>query len=62
MNKEKVEELEKVFKNEKFIGNVCMSYRHDFGLMTDKERELLMFECKEWMRSIINNLPYHKDL
>ncbi len=61
MKKENIEELEKVFKSEKFIGNVCMSYRHDFGLMSDKEKELLIFECKEWFRSIINNIPYHNE-
>lgn len=61
MEKDNIKELEKIFNSEKFIGNVCMSYRHDFGLMTDKERDLLIFQCKEWMRSIINNLSYHKD-
>ena len=43
------------FSDQKFIDNVCLSYRHDFGLMTDKEKDKLIFECKEWMRAIKNN-------
>jgi hypothetical protein len=43
------------FSEEKFIFNVCMSYRHDFGLLSYDEQELLKFECKEWMRAIKNN-------
>ena len=51
----KKENLEKLFSDESFIGNVCLSYRHDFGLMNDEDKEKLKFQCKEWMRSIINN-------
>ena len=43
------------FNDDKFIGNVCISYRHDFGLMNEKQRNELIFECKEWMRAIKNN-------
>lgn len=46
--------LKDLFTDENFIENVCLSYRHDFGLMTDLQREQLIFECKEWMRAIEN--------
>jgi len=51
-------DINKRKNDDKFIGNVCMSYRHDFGLMSDEDREKLIFEAKEWIRSITNNLPY----
>lgn len=43
------------FSDEKFIFNVCLSYRHDFGLLPKEEQDTLIFECKEWMRAIKNN-------
>ena len=46
------------FDCSKFIDNVCLSCRHDFGLMDETEREKLRFECKEWMRAIKNNEKY----
>lgn len=48
------------FNSDIFIDNVCLSYRHDFGLMAEKNRQMLRFECKEWMRSIVNNWDYFK--
>ena len=44
-----------------FIDNVCLSYRHDFGLMAEQDRQRLRFECKEWMRAISNNWEYFKN-
>jgi hypothetical protein len=41
-----------------FMGNVCLSYRHDFGLLSFEEKTTIMLEYSEWMRAIINNLPY----
>lgn len=38
-----------------FYENVCLSYRHDFGLLSQEEKEKLMYECKEWFRAIRNN-------
>ena len=52
---------EKRFMSQDFISNVCLSYNHSFGLMTQQEKEKIMFECKEWMRSIINNWDYYKE-
>jgi hypothetical protein len=31
------------------LGQACLNYRHDFGLMTPEQREKLMFEAKEWL-------------
>ena len=31
--------------------NACLSYRHDFGLMPDEDRQKLIFEAKEWARA-----------
>lgn len=53
--------LRPIFENEKFIGNVCLSKRHDFGLLDEKDRETVAFGVKETFRAILNNLPYHKE-
>lgn len=50
--------LSKRYLDDSFKANVCLSYRHDFGLMSKEEQDILMFEAKEWIRAIINNLPY----
>lgn len=44
--------------SDRFIENVCLSYRHDFGLMAQDEQQRLRFECKEWARAISNNWQY----
>jgi len=51
-------EIVTVFKDSKYILNVCLSYRHDFGLLPEDEQKKIMFECKEWMRAITNNWNY----
>lgn len=48
--------INKLFKSEDFIQNVCLSYRHDFGMIEEIDKKALVFECKEWFRAIINNL------
>lgn len=53
-------ELKERFDSEKFISNVCLSFRHDFGLLTYPERQKLRHECKEWMRAISNNFEHFK--
>lgn len=40
----------------KFIDNVCFSYRHDFGLLSDSIKKEIRLECAEWIRAIQNNL------
>ena len=46
------------FASDNFIDNVCLSYRHDFGLMVEQDKQRMRLECKEWMRSIENNWKY----
>lgn len=48
------------FDSKVFIDNVCLSCRHDFGLMSEEDKEKLRFECKEWMRAIRNNWSHFK--
>lgn len=48
------------FNSDRFINNVCLSYRHDFGLLADPERESVRRNCKYWMRAILNNWDHHK--
>jgi hypothetical protein len=42
--------------NERFtdeqIASVCLSMRHDFGLMSREEREKMMFEARAWEHAI----------
>jgi len=52
--------LEKYFSNPLFITNVCLSYRHDYGLLNEEGKKKVEFECKEWMRAIVNNYGYAK--
>jgi len=40
------------FSDPNFIDNVCLSYRQDFGLLSEDEQNKVRFECKEWMRAI----------
>jgi hypothetical protein len=48
--------VEKLFSDDKFIANVCCSFRHDFGMMAEQDKQRLIFDCKEWMRAITNNM------
>lgn len=43
------------FSDPQFIENVCLSYRHDFFLLSKEQQERIIFECKNWMRAIKNN-------
>ena len=43
-------------KNEKLIGNMCLSFRHDFGLLPKLIQEDLKRDCKNWLISYENNI------
>jgi hypothetical protein len=43
------------------IDNICLSYRHDFGLLSDKEKENVRFQCQEWIRALRNNYNYFEN-
>lgn len=49
------ENIEKLFLDWTFINNVCLSFRHDYGLLDDYDRNAIRFECREWFRAILNN-------
>ncbi len=34
------------------IASVCLSYRHDFGLLANHQKMALMAEAREWLRAI----------
>ncbi len=36
---------------ERDLASACLSYRHDFGLMDEANRGLLMFQAREWARA-----------
>lgn len=44
--------------NMKLVNNMCGSYRHDFGLMAEQDKQALRFECMEWLRAYENNRDY----
>lgn len=48
-------ELTTHLDDKKLIENMCLSYRHDFGLMTPEEQQALRFEAREWLRAYRNN-------
>jgi len=50
-----IQDVSNRFKEEQFITNTCFSYRHDYGLMLNKDKDKLRFECSEWMRAIKNS-------
>lgn len=42
----------------KKVDTICMSIRHDFGLLPNREKELLRFEAKEYIHAIAKELDY----
>lgn len=36
-------------KEERVINSVCLSFRHDYGLLSKEEQENLKFEAREWL-------------
>jgi NTP pyrophosphatase (non-canonical NTP hydrolase) len=39
------------------INSACMSFRHDFGLLSADERAKVRFEAREWLRAWLYELP-----
>lgn len=39
-----------------FIDDACLSYVHNFGLMSEKHKSEIRYQLKEWMRSMANNI------
>lgn len=40
-----------------FIKQVCQSYHHQFNYMATQDQMAYMFKCREWIRSVLDNLP-----
>lgn len=36
-------------KEEEVLNSVCLSYRHDFGLLTPEEQSSIRFQATEWL-------------
>lgn len=53
-------QMKDAFNDEKFIWNCVVSFNHAAGLLSGFEQQELRMECKEWMRSILNNW-LHRD-
>jgi len=43
------------YKDGKLINNMCLSYRHDFGLLNLQEKSDLVNDCKNWLIAYENN-------
>ncbi|MDB4378325.1 hypothetical protein N9Z41_01005 [bacterium] len=43
------------YKDEKLIGNMCLSFRHDFGLLPKLIQDDLKRDCKNWLIAYENN-------
>lgn len=42
--------------DDKLIANICLSYRHDFGLLSMVEQNKIKYNCRLWLRAIKNNV------
>lgn len=58
MAKHELTIMEEKLKNQ--VDSVCMSYRHDFGLLKPIEQASLRQEAKFWIEAIIKEIPYLK--
>ncbi len=54
MEKRSIKDL---LRSRSFIDQVCLSYRHDFGLLDQPAQTVIRGECNAWMEAIANNLP-----
>ena len=41
---------------ESFVDSICLTYRHDFGLLREEEKNKVRFECREWLHAFEYNL------
>jgi hypothetical protein len=42
------------------LNSICLSYRHDFGLMPEDRKEEIRLQAREWLRSIRSELEHRK--
>ncbi len=39
------------------IGSACLSYRHDFGLLSPEEKEKVMYQAQWWLEAWLKEMP-----
>jgi hypothetical protein len=40
---------------DKFIDRLCFSYQHDFGILPEREKEIIRIDCVRWLSSLMDN-------
>lgn len=40
--------------DDEVLSDACMTFRHDFGLLSIEDQKKLMFQAKEWSRALAN--------
>jgi hypothetical protein len=40
------------------VYNACMNYRHDFGLLSEAEKQQIVFEAREWLSAWLKVVEY----
>jgi len=51
-------QFDKYVPTEEDISNACLSYSHDYGVMSLKEQERVRFEAKEWLEAWQKTFKY----
>lgn len=41
------------------LASACLSYRHDFGLLSKQEQETMVFQAREWEQALEKEHTYH---
>jgi hypothetical protein len=49
------ERVKAKLNDESFMGNACLSYQHDFGLLPLVTKQAIENDYKEWRRAMLNN-------
>jgi hypothetical protein len=49
------ERVKAKLNDESFMGNACLSYQHDFGLLPLVTKQAIENDYKEWCRAMLNN-------
>lgn len=42
------------------VDSICLSMRHDFGLMSENEKNMMRIECRAWWGAIWKELSYDR--
>lgn len=43
------------------LDSVCLTYRHDFGLLSDEEKDNVRSQAKHWINAIAKEYQYQQD-